>query len=82
MYTLHLISSFPFVHVPPSVSLPSLFPLKSDFPSLFVSLIEGPPWTRHTDKGETEKYNEGSWKVVLPEDRLQLTKVEAQVSPL
>ena len=58
--------------------LPSF--LRSDFPSLFVSLIEDPPWTRLTDKGETEKYSEGSWKVVPHEDRLQLTKLEAQVS--
>ena len=57
-------------------------PLQSDFPSLFVSLIEDPPWTRHNDKGEMEKYSEGNWKVVPPEDRLQLTKLEAQVSSL
>lgn len=44
-----------------------------------VPLIENPPWTRRTFEGTWQKYIEGEWKDVSPEDLLSLTKSEAQV---
>jgi hypothetical protein len=52
---------------------------KHDFPSLYTTLLEDPPWTRRSDKGYMEKYVEGKWKVIPGEEKFQLTKTEAQV---
>jgi hypothetical protein len=43
-----------------------------------VPLLDQPPWKR-TRKGKTEKYNDGKWTEVAPDDYHRLTKTEAQV---
>lgn len=43
-----------------------------------VPLLDQPPWKR-TRKGKTEKYNDGKWTEVAPDDYYRLTKTEAQV---
>lgn len=43
-----------------------------------IPLMDQPPWKR-TRKGKTEKYNDGKWTEVGPDDYHRLTKTEAQV---
>ena len=49
-----------------------------DLPVLVVPLIENPPWTRRSAKGQWEKLRDNAWGVVEPRDLLLLTPAEAQ----
>ncbi|KAG8177747.1 hypothetical protein JTE90_008850 [Oedothorax gibbosus] len=49
-----------------------------DVPLLFTNLICEPPWVRSID-GDIEKYCEGKWKKVEPQNILELSKVEGQI---
>ncbi|XP_051558329.1 zinc finger MYND domain-containing protein 10 isoform X1 [Myxocyprinus asiaticus] len=44
-------------------------------PCLLVQLVENCPWNR----GKLEKYTEGKWRPILPEDQLKLNKHDGQV---
>ncbi|XP_051983508.1 zinc finger MYND domain-containing protein 10 isoform X1 [Xyrauchen texanus] len=44
-------------------------------PCLLVHLVENCPWNR----GKLEKYTEGKWRPILPEDQLKLNKHDGQV---
>ena len=53
-----------------------------------VPLLEERPWVRRRVKGEgkakqrlLEVFNEGRWGAVPPEERLKLSKADAQVRP-
>eukprot|EP00053_Salpingoeca_punica_P010885 m.97285 g.97285 ORF g.97285 m.97285 type:complete len:466 (+) comp15523_c0_seq2:65-1462(+) len=49
-----------------------------DAPQMLCALVEHKPWTRF-ESGVFEKYIDGAWTAVKPEDRLALSKTEAQV---
>ncbi|XP_055061364.2 zinc finger MYND domain-containing protein 10 [Misgurnus anguillicaudatus] len=46
-----------------------------NLPCVLVQLVENCPWNR----GKKEKYTEGKWSPVLPEDHLKLSKHDGQV---
>ena len=51
---------------------------KWDVALALIPLLDRPPWERF-HKGKLERYMEGYWQPVLPEDRLKLTQQGAQV---
>lgn len=44
-----------------------------------VPLVDSPPWTFRTEKGEWRKFIDHKWKNVPLDDLLQITKTEAQL---
>ncbi|XP_029455426.1 zinc finger MYND domain-containing protein 10 [Rhinatrema bivittatum] len=47
-------------------------------PCLLVQMVEHCPWSRY-EKGQLKKYDNGRWHLVLPKDRLKMTKLDGQV---
>nr|XP_005987147.2 PREDICTED: zinc finger MYND domain-containing protein 10 [Latimeria chalumnae] len=49
-----------------------------NLPCVLVQLVEHCPWSRHS-KGQLEKYTDGKWYPVAPQDHLKMTKLDGQV---
>ncbi|XP_042569845.1 zinc finger MYND domain-containing protein 10 [Cyprinus carpio] len=58
-----------------SLSVLSRMLCTHNMPCVLVQLVENCPW----NKGALEKYTEGKWRTVLPEDQLKLSKHDGQV---
>ncbi|XP_059407831.1 zinc finger MYND domain-containing protein 10 isoform X2 [Carassius carassius] len=58
-----------------SVSVLSRMLCTHNMPCVLVQLVENCPWNR----GTLQKYTEGKWRTVLPEDQLKLSKHDGQV---
>ncbi|KAI2668585.1 Zinc finger MYND domain-containing protein 10 [Labeo rohita] len=58
-----------------SLSVLSRMLCTHNMPCVLVQLVENCPWNR----GTLEKYIEGRWRTVLPEDQLKLSKHDGQV---
>lgn len=50
----------------------------NDVPMALVALLDSPPWKRRRG-GKQEVWQDNSWVVVPPADRLKLTQADAQV---
>uniref|UniRef100_A0A672NZQ9 Zinc finger MYND domain-containing protein 10 n=1 Tax=Sinocyclocheilus grahami TaxID=75366 RepID=A0A672NZQ9_SINGR len=58
-----------------SLSVLSRMLCTHNMPCVLVQLVENCPWNR----GTLEKYTEGKWRTVRPEDQLKLSKHDGQV---
>ena len=50
-----------------------------DLLMLLVPLLDNPPWTRRTDRGKWQKYDDQKWSDVAPANLMKLTKLEGQL---
>ena len=51
----------------------------TDIICCFVELIENPPWTARTSRGQTVKFIDGKWQQIEDSELMKLTKLEGQV---
>ncbi|XP_046882428.1 zinc finger MYND domain-containing protein 10 isoform X1 [Hypomesus transpacificus] len=49
-----------------------------NLPCLLVQMVEHSPWSRYTS-GNTEKYIDGKWQKIPPQDHLKMSKLDGQV---
>ncbi|XP_030634318.1 zinc finger MYND domain-containing protein 10 [Chanos chanos] len=61
-----------------SVSVLTRLLCTHNLPCVLVQLVEHSPWSCYTG-GKLEKYVDGKWREIPPEDRVKMTKHEGQV---